>query len=100
MTGLGQKLTLGPVRARSAHPLTADMRAPWRHVRFVATVFIGPSSASGAPMMVLTRRVKNALDVAVDRPKGRDARELDGTTAFGRARYHFRRCQNDRQAAL
>jgi hypothetical protein len=44
--------------------------------------------------------IERAHGMAVDGPQDGNARELDGTTAFGRARYHFRRCQNDRQAAL
>jgi hypothetical protein len=44
--------------------------------------------------------IELAQGVAVDGPQGGNARELDGTTAFGRARYHFHRCQNGRQAAL
>jgi hypothetical protein len=36
----------------------------------------------------------------IERPQGRDARELDRATTFGRARYQFRCRENDRRTAF
>ena len=44
--------------------------------------------------------IEHALPMTIDRPEGRDARELDRAATLGRARYQFGCCKNDRQAAF
>jgi hypothetical protein len=36
----------------------------------------------------------------IERPQGRNARELDRGPTFGRARYQLRRCEDDRRATF
>jgi hypothetical protein len=51
-------------------------------------------------MRVSAIGIELAHGVAIDRPKGRDTRELDREATFGRACYQLRCCEDDRRAEV
>ena len=58
------------------------------------------ASIGRPPIMVFAIGVEHSLYMSIDRPQGRDAREVDRAATFGCANYHLRCCEDDWRAAF
>jgi hypothetical protein len=76
------------------HEVRLDSIRPCR--RLTARGLVGEPDVCRPEIVV--RRAASWMPIG--RPQGRDAREPDRAATFGRARYQFRRCEDDRRAAF